>query len=166
MCTKSILCCILEDVWIFLHHLVVFYTVLLLLFIARPYLFFFLSQTSTKGVSFSILTLSWEPFLSFTIYWHCCHTTLPQCDHLSNPSLPDWREGDRGVWLAEERNTAGGGGNGPWGWKKRIPASGWGVQEAPGHWGPAQEVPFLQPPESPGERPLLSWRRVKAPIEA
>ena len=72
VCSESILHSMLEEVWIFPHHLVTFCTVSLLLCIARPYLFF-PRKYSTNGIPFSIQILSSASASICTASAQICH---------------------------------------------------------------------------------------------
>lgn len=72
VCSESILHSMLEEVWIFPHHLVTFCTVSFLLCIARPYLFF-PRKYSTNGIPFSIQILSSASASICTASARICH---------------------------------------------------------------------------------------------
>ena len=72
VCSESILHSMLEEVWIFPHHLVTFCTVSFLLCIARPYLFF-PRKYSTNGIPFNIQILSSASASICTASAQICH---------------------------------------------------------------------------------------------
>ena len=72
VCCESILHSMLEEVWIFPHHLVTFCTVSFLLCIARPYLFF-PRKYSTNGIPFSVQILSSASASLCTAGAQICH---------------------------------------------------------------------------------------------